>query len=42
MGDDVEFVKIVVDLPTGDLGIFGEGLWAKPIGGDLYEVQNSP
>jgi hypothetical protein len=39
---DEEFVKIVVDLPEGDLGVFGEGLWTKPLGNDLYEVRNSP
>ena len=41
MADD-DFLKIVVDIPKGDLGIYGEGLWTKPLGNDLYEVQNSP
>jgi len=42
MPDDQDFVKIVVDLAEGDLGVFGEGLWAKSLGNDLFEVQNSP
>ncbi len=42
MTDESELVKIVVDIPEGDLGVFGEGLWAKPLSDDLYEVQNSP
>jgi len=42
MDSESKFVKIVVDIPDGDLGVFGEGLWAKPLGSDLYEVQNSP
>jgi hypothetical protein len=37
-----EHVKIVVDLPDAEDGITGEGLWAKPLGEDLYEVDNSP
>jgi len=37
-----DFVKIVVNIPEGDLGMYGEGLWSKPLGNDLYEVQNSP
>jgi hypothetical protein len=42
MSNDHDFVKIVADLPEGDLGVYGEGLWTKPLGHDLYEVQNSP
>jgi hypothetical protein len=37
-----EFEKIVVDLPEPDLGVGAEGLWAKPLGNNLYEVKNSP
>jgi hypothetical protein len=37
-----EFVKVVVDLPEPDFGVTGEGLWAVPLGDDVYEVRNSP
>lgn len=37
-----ELVKIVVDIYDDIFGISGEGLWAKPLGNDLYEVRNSP
>jgi hypothetical protein len=37
-----ELVKIVVDMYDETFGISGEGLWAKPLGNDLYEVRNSP
>jgi Domain of unknown function (DUF4265) len=35
-------VKIVVDLYDDTFEVSGEGLWAKPLGDDLYEVRNSP
>jgi hypothetical protein len=37
-----EFVKVVVILPEPDLGVGGEGLWAVPLGDDVYEIRNSP
>ena len=37
-----ELVKVVVDLPENDMGVGGEGLWAMPIGDDVYEIRNSP
>ena len=42
MANEPEFVKIVIDIPEGDLGVYGEGVWARPLGDDLYEVENSP
>jgi hypothetical protein len=40
--NEPELVKIVVDLPDNEEGVGSEGLWAKPLGNDLYEVGNSP
>jgi hypothetical protein len=37
-----ELVKVVVDLPEPDMGVSGEGIWAAPIGDDVYEIRNSP
>src|SRR5262245_59535793 len=37
-----ELVKIVVDLYDDTFEISGEGLWAKSLGDDLYELRNSP
>jgi hypothetical protein len=37
-----QLVKIVVDMYDETFGISGEGVWAKPLGNDLYEVRNSP
>jgi Domain of unknown function (DUF4265) len=37
-----ELVKIVVNFPEPDLGVTGEGLWAAPLGNDVYELRNSP
>jgi hypothetical protein len=42
MDNEPQLVKIVIDLPDGDMGIYGEGVWAKPLGNDLYQVENSP
>jgi hypothetical protein len=36
-----ELVKIRVEIDDPELGVSGEGLWAKSLG-DLYEVRNSP
>ena len=37
-----EHMKIVVNLPDCEDGVGAEGLWAIPLGNDLYEVDNSP
>jgi hypothetical protein len=42
MGQKEELVKIRVEIDDPELGVSGEGLWAKPLGDDLYEVRNSP
>ena len=42
MAEEAEFVKIVIDLPDAEDGVGGEGIWAKPLGDELYEVYNSP
>ncbi len=34
-------VKIFVDLPDNEVA-GGEGLWAKPVGPDRYEIRNVP
>lgn len=39
--NESELTKIYVDLPE-HWGTGGESLWAKPLGGDLYEVDNIP
>lgn len=36
-----DLVKVLVDLPN-HWATTGESMWAKPIGGDLYELHNSP
>ena len=36
-----DLVKIHVEVNDGDLGVFGESVWAKPLGNDLYEIRNS-
>ena len=38
---DEELVKIHIDL-TGNADSGGEAMWAKALGGDLYEVRNVP
>jgi hypothetical protein len=38
---DEQLTKVLVDLPGGN-GPSGERLWAKPLGGDLYELRNIP
>ena len=35
-------VKIVVDLPGHWAGVGGEGIWARQVGPDLYEIDNIP
>jgi hypothetical protein len=37
-----ELVKIVVDFSDPDSSVGSEGLWALPLGNDLYEIRNSP
>jgi hypothetical protein len=37
-----DLVKVVFELPEPDMGMSGERLWAAPVGGNLYELQNSP
>ena len=39
MNSDEELTKIVVDLPN-HWATGGEGMWAKPLGKDLYEIRN--
>src|SRR5438046_10028757 len=41
MGSDEDLTKIVVDLPN-HWATGGEGMWAKPLGKDLYEIRNVP
>jgi hypothetical protein len=42
--DDKEngFVKVVFDVTDDTFGVSGERVWAKPLGDDLYEIQNTP
>ncbi|HEY0306799.1 MAG TPA: DUF4265 domain-containing protein [Acidobacteriaceae bacterium] len=40
MTDDL--VKIVIEVSDPDFGVSGESLWARPLGNDLYEIENSP
>ena len=45
MRDDAkneDLVKIVIDAYDETFGVGGEGLWAKPLGNDLYEIRNTP
>jgi hypothetical protein len=37
-----KLVKVIFELPEPDMGVSGEGLWAEPVGENLYELQNSP
>jgi hypothetical protein len=41
MSADEELTKIVVDLPN-HWATGGEGMWAKSLGKDLYEIRNVP
>jgi len=41
MSSDEDLTKIVVDLPN-HWATGGEGMWAKPLGKDLYEIRNVP
>lgn len=41
MSDQKELIKLHVDLPNHWLWK-GESMWARPLGEDLYEVENSP
>jgi hypothetical protein len=41
MTQDEELTKIVVDLPN-HWATGGEGMWAKSLGNDLYEIRNIP
>jgi hypothetical protein len=36
-----ELVKVVVELPN-HWAASGESMWARPLGNDLYELENSP
>src|SRR5437868_6703620 len=42
MEKEADLCKIVVELGYHWSGIGGEGIWARPKGGDLYEVDNIP
>jgi Domain of unknown function (DUF4265) len=35
-------VKIIFDVADDTFGVGGERVWAKPLGEDLYEIQNTP
>ena len=36
-------VKVIFQLSEPDIGdVSGEGMWAAPVGSNLYELQNSP
>ena len=39
---DEGLVKIIIDAYDETFGIGGEGLWAKPLGDNLYEIRNTP
>ena len=41
MKDDPPLTKIVIDLP-GHWATGGEGIWAKSLGEDLYQIDNIP
>jgi Domain of unknown function (DUF4265) len=41
MDDVSDLVKVFVDLPN-HWDTKGESMWARPLGDDLYELQNSP
>lgn len=41
MSQDDDLVKVHLDLPN-HWWFKGESLWARPLGGDLYEIQNVP
>jgi len=41
MSDRDPLVKLHVDLPNHWLWK-GESMWVRPLGGDLYEIENSP
>ena len=42
MEKEADLCKIVVELGYHWSGIGSEGIWARPMGGDLYEVDNIP
>jgi len=35
-------VKVILNVSDDTFGITGERVWAKPLGGDLYEIRNTP
>jgi len=41
MEEDPKLTKIVIDLP-GHWSVSGEGIWAKSLGDDLYQIDNIP
>ena len=40
--EDEKLVKVVIDAYDDTFGVGGEGLWARPLGDDLYEIRNTP
>jgi hypothetical protein len=42
MAETDGLVKVIFDLPEPDMGTSGEGMWAAPVGENLYELRNSP
>jgi len=37
-----DMVKVILDVSDDTFGISGERVWAVPLGGDLYEIRNTP
>jgi len=37
-----ELVKVIFDVNDDTFGVGGEGVWARPMGNDLYEIRNTP
>jgi Domain of unknown function (DUF4265) len=37
-----DMVKVILDVSDDTFGISGERVWAIPLGGDLYEIRNTP
>ncbi len=42
MSEEAELVKVHFTLEEPEMGVGGESLWAAPVGGNLYELRNSP
>jgi hypothetical protein len=42
VSDEDNLVKVHFDLQEPEMGVGSESLWAAPVGGNLYELRNSP